>query len=205
MLQKVALFDFDNTVARGDSIALLLKHDLKHHPWHALYFIKVGILYLLFLLHLISFEKAKSAILFPIDGMNDEQLKVFYQNEVVPTYYSHVVEEMRQKQQEGYFVILCTASCEAYMRYNELPIDCLLGTKTLRKNQHETSEIIGKNCKGEEKINRILACLKAQHLEIDYEQSYGYSDSRSDLPILSLVKHKKRILLKTGQIVEFEE
>ena len=52
MLQKVALFDFDNTVARGDSIALLLKHDLKHHPWHALYFIKVGILYLLFLLHL---------------------------------------------------------------------------------------------------------------------------------------------------------
>ena len=63
---KVALFDFDNTVARGDSIALLLKHDLKHHPWHALYFIKVGILYLLFLLHLISFEKQNQQFYFQL-------------------------------------------------------------------------------------------------------------------------------------------
>ena len=41
--------------------------------------------------------------------------------------------------------------------------------------------------------------------KIDYENSYGYSDSNDDIPMLSLVKHKKRVLLKTGEMIEFKE
>lgn len=205
MIKKVALFDFDNTVANGDSIQRLLKYDIQKHPLHFFYFIKVGILYLLYKLHLSSFEKAKSAMLFPLDYMNDEQLQMFYQQYVAVHYYPNVVKEMQSKKDEGYIVILCTASCESYMQFNQLPIDQLIGTLTKREHNHETSCIIGKNCKGKEKINRILDYLNKQNIEIDFENSYGYSDSNDDIPMLSLVKHKKRVLLKTGKIVEFKE
>ena len=115
-----------------------------------------------------------------------------------------MVEEIKKKKEEGYIVIVCTASSEVYMQYNELPIDCLLGTKTKRIDNHPSSQIIGKNCKGKEKIPRILEYLQSQNIEIDYENSYGYSDSNSDIPMLSLVKNRKRILLKTGEMIDFK-
>ena len=40
MRRSVALFDFDNTIAQGDSIKRLLKYDLKKRPWHIFCFIK---------------------------------------------------------------------------------------------------------------------------------------------------------------------
>ena len=53
-------------------------------------------------------------------------------------------------------------------------------------------------------INRLLECLKEHDIQIDYDNSYGYSDSNSDIPMLSLVQNKKRVLLKTGQIIDFK-
>lgn len=199
MLQKVALFDFDNTVAKGDSIARLLEYDISKHPGHMIYFIKVAYYYVLYLLHISPFEKAKSAILFPLNYMSEEEMQYFYKECIQPTYYSHIVEEMKEKKAQGYLIVLCTASVEAYMQYNELPIDCLLATQT----QPHSNIVIGKNCKDGEKIHRIQNYLKSLNIEIDYENSYGYSDSDSDIPMLSLVKHKKRVLLKTGEVIDF--
>ena len=200
MLQRVALYDFDNTIASGDSIVRLLKYDLKKQPIHCFYFFKVAFYYGLYLLHVVSFEKAKSALLFPLDYMTDAQLKTFYQQEVIPSYYSHIVKQMEQEKHQGYVVIICTASCEAYMQYQQLPCDVLLGTKT----KHGTSQIVGLNCKGQEKVPRILNYLKSKNMEIDFEHSIAYSDSTSDLPMLSLVKNRKRIALKTGQVSDFK-
>lgn len=198
MKKSVALFDFDNTLAQGDSITRLINHDLKRRPWHILLLFPVGIYYVGHKLHLCSFEKAKEKLLFPLRYMSEEQLNQFYQDEVAIHYYQNVVEELKQKKAQGYFVVVCTASSEAYMKYHNLPIDAMLGTRV------EDGKIIGKNCKNEEKIPRILSCLKEHDIEIDYESSYGYSDSSSDIPMLSLVGHKKRVLLKTGKIVDFK-
>lgn len=201
MIRKVALFDFDNTIAQGDSIARLLKFDFMHHPSHVIFMFWVIIKYIMYLLHLISFEEAKSTLLFPLKYMDQEQLKYFYENYVKIYYYDNVVEELKKKKSEGYIVIVCTASCESYMKYIDLPIDQLLGTIV----DSNTGKIIGKNCKDEEKIPRILNYLKTRNIEIDYENSYAYSDSNHDIPMLSLVKNKKRVLLKTGEIVNFVE
>ena len=81
MLKKVALYDFDNTIASGDTIVRLLKYDLKKQPVHFFYFFKVAFYYFLYLLHISSFEKAKSALLFPLDHMDNSQLKTFYENQ----------------------------------------------------------------------------------------------------------------------------
>lgn len=205
MKRKVALFDFDNTLATGDSIVRLLKYDIKKHPLHLFYFIKVAIYYTLYLLHLSSFEKAKSTLLFPLLSMNDEDLKYFYETCIMPTYYLNVVEKMQQRKDEGYLVILCTASIEAYMQYHDLPVDKLIGTKTKRVNDRWIPEIIDKNCKKHQKVIYIEEYLNSCNMEIDYDNSYGYSDSNDDIPMLELVKNKKRVLLKTGKIVDFKE
>ena len=200
MKEKVALFDFDNTIAQGDSIYRLIQWDLKHHFWHIFHLLKAGVLYLLSSLHIISFLKTKSALLFPLRYMDEKDLERFYQEAVKIYYYDEVVEELMKKKEEGYKIIVCTASVEDYMKYMDLPVDQVIGTKTV----FQTGKIIGKNCKGEEKIPRILDYLQSQNIEIDYDHSYGYSDSDSDRPMLSLVKHKKRVLLKTGHIVDFK-
>lgn len=199
MKRSVALFDFDNTIAHGDSIARLLQYDLKHKPWHFFHFLPVGLYYIGYLCHLCSIEKVKDALLFPLRSMNEQELVLFYQNEVSIHYYPQVLQELKQRKQEGCFIIVCTASCEAYMKYHDLPIDAMIGTR------FENGHIVGKNCKNEEKVPRILTCLKEQDIVIDYEHSYAYSDSDSDLPMLEMVKHQKRVLLKSGNIVDFHK
>ncbi len=198
MKRPVALFDFDNTLARGDSIVQLVKYGLKRYPLYIFYLILTGVFYLGYLLHISSLERAKSNLLYPLRFMSEDELKDFYQKEVASHYYPHVIEELKQRKEEGCFVIVCTASCETYMRYHDLPIDAMIGTI------YENGKIQGKNCRYENKVPRILDCLSKNGIEIDYDRSYGYSDSYSDKPMLTLVKHKKRIMLKTGKIIEFK-
>lgn len=200
MKQKVALFDFDNTLSQGDSIYHLLKYYVFKHPLSAVYFIKAGILYLGYKLKLCSFIPAKQVLLFPLDKMSDEELKEFYIKIIEPHYYLNVVEELKKKKEEGYIIVLCTASVEEYMQYTRLPIDVLIGTKTKRVNNHPTSTIISKNCKREEKVVRINEYLKEKGYEIDYDNSWGYSDSITDMPMLQMVKNRVRIELKTGEM-----
>lgn len=196
MKQKLALFDFDNTVCQGDSIKRLLKYYLQKHPLSVFHFLKVGILYLGYLLKFNTFEQAKSALLFPLDNMSDQEKESFYKQNIEPYYYKNIVEEMRKRQEEGCIVILCTASSEAYMKYHRLPVDVLIGTIT----KDDKSQIIGKNCKNEEKVNRIQRYLNENGYTIDYDHSWGYSDSSSDMPMLRLVKNKMRVELKTGTL-----
>jgi HAD superfamily hydrolase (TIGR01490 family) len=192
MLVKVALFDFDNTLCQGDSIHRLLVYYVKKHPLSIFHFLKLPIAYILYLLHIISFEKVKSTILFPLNKLSEEELKIFYNNEVKPHYYKNVVNELKEKKEAGYVVVLCTASSESYMKYNDLPIDVLIGTKTNK------SHIIGKNCKNKHKVTLINEYLEKNNYQIDYENSYAYSDSASDMPMLEMVKNRIRIELKSG-------
>lgn len=197
MIVKVALFDFDNTVCSGDSINRLLVYYCSKHPLSIFNFILLIFKSIGYLLKIVSYEQLKSTILFPLEHMSDQELKTFYINKVKPHYYNNVVEEMKKKKEDNYHIILCTASSEVYMKYNDLPIDKLIGTKT---NGHT---IIGKNCKGKHKVTLINEYLKENNLEIDYDNSYAYSDSKSDFPMLEMVKNRIRIELKTGNIISW--
>lgn len=194
MKVKVALFDFDNTISHGDTIVNLLKYYCLKHPLSILNFFKVGALYIGYKLHLNSFEAAKSAMLFPLAHMDDRELEWFYHNKVEPEYYLNVVDELKKRQDEGCIVIVCTASSEIYMKYNSLPIDHLIGTRT------DGQKVIGKNCKGAHKVDYINEYLQEHGYEIDYDHSYAYSDSKSDMPMLSMVKNRIRVELKTGNL-----
>ena len=203
MKQKCAFFDFDYAIAHGDSIKKLLNYTLKKYPLSIFRFLPLIPYGIGYVFHICSMESMKSLIHFPLDLLTEEEIKDCYEKDIVPTYYPHMVEEMKKRQEEGCLVFLVTASAEAYMRFNTLPCDVLMGTKTQIKDGHYTSRIIGENCKGKAKVTRINQYMKEHDLEIDYDYSYGYSDSNSDLPMLELCRYRYRVDRKDGHLSDF--
>ena len=191
MLTKFAFFDFDDTLIHGDSGGKLLKYYLKKHPLSVFKLLKVVYHYALYLLKIEPLNKAKSAWLYPLDKMSDQEIEKFYQ-------------ELKKKKAEGYTIYICSASVEAYLRFCKLPVDEILGTKTDIKDGKYTSQMIGKNCKNEEKVKRIQEVIKNHNLEIDYDLSYAYSDSLHDIPMLKMVKNRIKIDTKDGHMSTFE-
>ena len=202
MKRTVALFDFDDTICRQDSIYHLLRYDLIKRPYHILKFIPLGISYIGYLLNMLTFEQVKAQLLFPLNSMDEKELEYFYKNHVAINYYPHMVEKMKEHKLKGDYVVLCTASSEIYMKYSDLPFDKMIGT-IIEKDKNKI-KIVGKNCKGKHKVPRILDHLKEQSIEIDYDSSYGYSDYDAEIPMLDLVKNRVRIAKKTGEMSEFK-
>ncbi len=203
MKQKFCFFDFDDTLIHGSSGTMLIRYYLKKHPLGVIYLIPMAIVCILYVLKLASFNQAKSATLFPLNRMSEKEVQAFFEEEVEKHYYPHVIEELKKKKEEGYVIYICSASVEAYLRYCRLPVDAILGTKTVIKNNHYTGKMIGKNCKNEEKINRIMEVIKNHNLEIDYDQSFAYSDSKHDIPMLKMVKNRVKIDTKDGHMSPF--
>lgn len=203
MNTKFAFFDFDDTLIHGDSIKYLLKYYIKKHPLSFFNFFKVGVYYLLYRIHIKDFNSAKSALLFPLKKMDTKELEYFYNHCIIDKYYPNVVEELKHKKQQGYTVIIISASVEAYLQYCMLPVDIIMGTKVAIKNNQYTNIVIGKNCKNEEKVKRINEMLKEKNMVIDYENSYAYSDSLHDVPMLKLVKNRIKINKKNGEMSPF--
>ena len=113
------------------------------------------------------------------------------------------MNKLKKKKAEGYTIYICSASVEAYLRFCKLPVDEILGTKTDIKDGKYTSQMIGKNCKNAEKVVRLNSILKQLGLEIDYDNSYAYSDSLHDIPMLKMVKNRIRINKKNGEMTPF--
>lgn len=204
MVTKFAFFDFDDTLIHGDSGGKLLKYYLKKHPLSCVKLIKVVYHYALYLLKIEPLNKAKSAWLYPLDNMSEKEIKHFYQTCLETCYYPNVIEELKKKKEEGYVVYICSASVEAYLRFCDLPVDEIIGTKTKIINGRYTSQMIGKNCKDEEKVVRISEIIKNHNLEIDYDSSYAYSDSLHDKPMLTMVKNRIKIDKKDGHMSIFD-
>ena len=115
MLTKFAFFDFDDTLIHGDSGGKLLKYYLKRHPLSVFRLLKVVYHYALYLLKIEPLNKAKSAWLYPLDYMNDQEIEKFYQEELEPCYYLNVIEELKKKKAS-------TASSSEIVSYDTLPI-----------------------------------------------------------------------------------
>ena len=64
--------------------------------------------------------------------------------------------------------------------------------------------MFGKNCKGEEKVNRLKEVLTKEKIEVDFFKSYMFSDSLSDLPLLDLVGNSYLINYKKKNKVKFK-
>ena len=169
------IYDFDNTIYNGDTNKDILLYSFKKHPFKVIKALnKTKKLERDYKRGLITFERVKEAMLsflFEIDDLNGyiEKFDSSHMKNIKPWYLSRKTD----------YDIVISASYELWIIpfCKKLGIKYVLATKT-DKDGH----IIGKNCKGEEKVKRLASTIPNAQIIT------SYSDSESDLPILNIAK-----------------
>ena len=137
-----------------------------------------------------------------IDGIEENEMKKivkeFYETRLSKILYKDAIDMIIKMKSEGYKIYLISASAEFYLfeLYNIKEVDKVIGTRFTMKNGLHRNTIDGENCKGEEKVKRLKEVLDKENINVDFEGSYMFSDSLSDLPLFDLVGHPYLINFK---------
>lgn len=187
-MKKYAIFDFDKTITDRDSIKILWQTYGKNMgSQYYLQGISIGASFIGYKFTG-NFNPTKNKMAKIFDYMTEEDIEEFV-NEVLPKhYYKDALEEIKYLKEEGYTLLLVSASYENYMKKvgENLGFDHVIGTRLGRLN-----ELIGDNNRREEKVARIESYLEKIEETIDYENSRSYSDSyRDDKYMMELTSEK---------------
>ena len=117
-----------------------------------------------------------------------------YEVEMAPRLTETMQAVARRHRDAGDLCVLVTASprflAEPFARLFNIPY--VLATESARDEQQRlTGEIVGDPCFREYKIQHVEAWLTARSLSLasSFEESWFYSDSFNDLPLLEAVTH----------------
>lgn len=195
ILEKLAIFDVDYTLTKRETLIEFYFFMLRKKPSiirHIPGSLKAALFYLF---KIYDAGKAKENFITFVDGIKEEEMqslvKEFYEKRLSKILYIDAINTMKKLKSQGCRIYLISASAEFYLKelYNIEEVDKVIGTK-FKSNQGTLSRIIeGKNCKGEEKVRRLMETLKEENMEADFKNSYMFSDSLSDMPLFKLVGH----------------
>ena len=207
-MEKLAIFDIDYTITRKESLMEFFKYivskDIKNIKFlpRALY---SGLMYGI---KVYDERKVKECFLKFIENIDEVELanltKAFYDERLSKILYKDAVEMKKKLIKEGYMVILISASPEFYIKefYAIKEVDLIIGTKFAFEGGKFIRKMDGNNCKGEEKVRRLNEVLKEKNIKVDFKNSYMFSDSLSDKPLLDLVGNPYLINYKKKHKIE---
>ena len=193
MKTRLAFFDFDNTLSRGDSVVPFLLYAVRKRFAPPSQLLRAVRGYLHQLRHPDQVSYSKRIAFSFIKGRRQEEMdglgRDFFREVLCPRLYHDGMSELWQLKAAGYTIVVVTASAEVYMRLlpEYLPVDAVLSTPCEVADGVYTGAF-GANCRGEEKVRRIQAYLQAQDMEVDAD-SRAYGDSASEAPMLRLTEH----------------
>ena len=192
-MEKLAIFDIDYTITRKETLMEFFKYiiskDIKNIKFlpRALY---SGLMYGV---KVYDEKRVKECFLKFIENIDEAELakltKSFYDERISKILYKDAVDMIKKLKSEGYMVVLISASPEFYVKefYAIKEVDLIIGTKFTFDSGKFIRKMDGNNCKGEEKVKRLNEVLKEKNIKVDFENSYMFSDSLSDKPLLDLV------------------
>ena len=192
-MEKLAIFDIDYTITRKETLMEFFKYivskDIKNIKFlpRALY---SGLMYGV---KVYDEKRVKECFLKFIENIDEAELakltKSFYDERISKILYKDAVDMIKKLKSEGYMVVLISASPEFYVKefYAIKEVDLIIGTKFTFDGGKFIRKMDGNNCKGEEKVKRLNEVLKEKNIKVDFKNSYMFSDSLSDKPLLDLV------------------
>lgn len=207
-MEKLAIFDIDYTITRKETLMEFFKYlvlkDIKNIKFlpRALY---SGLMYGI---KVYDERRVKECFLKFIDNIDEKDLakltKSFYDERLSSILYKDAVDMIKKLKNEGYMVILISASPEFYIKefYAIKEVDLIIGTKFAFDGGKFARKMDGSNCKGEEKVKRLNEVLKEKNIKVDFKNSYMFSDSLSDKPLLDLVGNPYLINYKKHHEIE---
>ncbi len=192
-MEKLAIFDVDYTLTKSETQMELFIFMLKKNPKLIKYAFKCIYSALFYILKIYNAKTAKESFLGFINGIEEKDMqsiiKEFYEKKLTKLIYNDAIEYIKKYKREGYRIYLISASYEFYLNelYNIKEVDKIIGTKIKMIDGKYSNFIDGENCKGEEKVKRLLLEIKKDSIEVDFKNSVMFSDSLSDLPLFNLV------------------
>ncbi len=207
-MEKLAIFDIDYTITRKETLMEFFKYlvskDIKNIKFlpRALY---SGLMYGI---KVYDEKRVKECFLKFIENIDEAELakltKSFYDEKISKILYKDAVDMIKKLKKEGYMVVLISASPEFYVKefYAIKEVDLIIGTKFTFEGGKFIRKMDGNNCKGEEKVRRLNKVLKEKNIKVDFKNSYMFSDSLSDKPLLDLVGNPYLINYKKKHEIE---
>ncbi len=199
-MRRLAVFDFDGTLIKGDSIARYILYAVS--KGHLSPFRLPGQLINVFrtLTRRITNEQGKSnalAFLGRMDKAEQEAFNAaFCKDKLLPRIYQLGIERMKKHRQQGDLVLLLSASPACYMDHLKglLPVDEVLASPT---DSHGKVSVTTRH---HEKVKRLQSFT--QGMAIDWADSWAYGDSAADLPVMRLTGHPVLVNPKPAMLRE---
>lgn len=187
MKKGIAFFDFDGTITTKDTLLEFIKYCKGTNAFYAGFLINSPFL-LAYKLKIISNQAAKEKVLQHFfKNTSVDSFRVLCEKfaaEMIPGLIRPgAIAEIRKLQEEGRTVVIVSASPENWISpwALKLKVD-LIATQLEIQNGLLTGKILGKNCHGAEKVNRI----NKKYSLADYAEIAAYGDTKGDLPMLAL-------------------
>lgn len=179
-MSKMIFTDLDGTLTLKDTYLKFLLKNLTPY----ILFKNTPTLLILSIKHLLGkindddVKKLTFKMIF--DGYNCENDIVDFISSIPWNY--KVIKEIKKKKDEGYRVIIVTASPDVYVKHvcDYLKYDDFISTKTLRNTKYLTGLFDGEICNFEQKPKRIIEYMADKKIQ----HSISYGNSRGDFAML---------------------
>lgn len=189
--KKMSIFDLDNTLLDVDSELIWCKVLYSQKIVGDAFINMIHDNYLDYDAGTMEFTQYEKNLLKPIAGYDNSQLKSLI-DEFIKMIKLHIrpqlMERVEDHKAQGFTILLATASNNIIAG----PVAKLLGIENLVCTMAEmddgkpTGNLVGLPAFGCEKVLKIQKWIRERKFEIS--ESWGYSDSFNDLPVLHLVQ-----------------
>ena len=181
---RIDVYDFDGTIYDGDSTFDFVLFCLRRHPRVALSLPAIALAGVKLALKKISLTQFNSALfgqMVRYFSLTDEA-KLFWQDEKTKAKLGAWFYDRPRDLP----IVIASASPEFELRYaaDILGVKTLIGTRC----DDATGKLIGKNCKGAEKISRIREVMGEYTVRAMYTD-----DTKADGPLLEIAEEKYKI------------
>ena len=187
MKTEIDIYDFDKTLVPFDSGSLFIFHCLVRYPWIIVFLPLIAVGFLLMMAGAISINAFKRFCFCFVPFIPLEK--------AVKSFWDRHEKDVFQwfKERERYAVVI-SASPDFLLE----EIQKRLGFEKLICSRHgKRGELLGENCRGEEKVRRLYEEFNKEDIEvIDV-----YSDSvKNDMPIFLLATRNRYQIVKGRKI-----
>lgn len=202
MGRRAAFFDLDKTLVPGSSLFLLARGLYERDYYRAFDIMRMGAGQVAYRLGGESekgMRKTREAALEFVAGRTQDELREMgrelAEERILPRVYEGITRVIDQHREAGDLTFLTTASPIelAEIVAESLGMTGALGTTAeVTPDGRYTGRLLGEGILHHEAKARAVATMAESH-DIDLAESYAYSDSINDLPLLELVGHPSAV------------
>ncbi len=198
---RLSVYDFDGTLFHGDSSVKFWFFMLGKRPWMLILLPWFLVLLILHGVGLMDRHHFKQAIYIVVDGVRlsrMRQLVDMFVKKERRNIYPWAKERISKEIKDG-FIIVCVSASPCFLiegMVRSLGISHLICTELETNNGRQSNRIIGRHCRGKEKIYRLEKWAANRPFVVER----FCSDSLADLPLYEIARQS--FYVKNGKVFD---